>query len=268
MPHDDRDCPYVPNFGHPQFWKVALEAFPRGFGVIGNVVTAANSLSEDTYTNQDPFKRALVQLSALSTQAVTELIILVGNGHGIGALKITRTLLEYATNAVWLKDNPDERELFMEWHFVEQQYLLRYMRDHGIAIDLGPERLRRADEEFARVRPLFENRNGRVRSSWSRRTVRERAAASGLGQAYSLLYSQTSKVIHGTIGGLAQQLRLGEDGQRAAFVDPPSLDHCDLALRFGHMFALMVLRVLADVCEVDSNPPLNQLDEEFQYAWG
>jgi hypothetical protein len=268
MPHEDTDCPYVPNFGHPHFWRTALEAFPRCFEVLGNIVTASNSLSHDTYTTGDPFKRALVQLSALSTQAIAELMILVGNGHGIGALKITRTLLEYAINAVWLKDKPGEQELFLKWHFVEQEKLLRYMRDHQIAIDMEPDRIRRADEEFARVRHLFEDRTGRVRPGWSRTPLRERAAASGLGQAYALLYPQTSKVIHGTIGGLAQQLRLGEDGQRAAFVDPPSLDHCALALRFGHMFALIVLSVQADVCEVDSTPPLNQLQEEYRYAWG
>ena len=58
-----------------------------------------------------------------------ELLVLAGNGYGIGALKILRGMYERVVTAWYLHANPEETQDFMDFYWVAQHKLARAVVD-------------------------------------------------------------------------------------------------------------------------------------------
>lgn len=227
----------------------------------------ANGVSRAVHSSTDQFVEIIAQLERLSLISMSELVVMVGNGHGVGALRIVRSMIEYAINALYLLKFPESRELFLGWHFVEQHKLLVAIERDGLGGKLDPEKVRESEEGFDRVKPLFLNKKGELRGSWCNLDLGSRARAAGLEFAYDLVNPKASKIVHGTISGLAQQF-FTNSGGGPEFVSPPSLKECDMALQFGHFSELVMLDVLGELGNIKSNLSLDQLDKDYGYAWG
>jgi len=91
-------------FGHPEFWGQAYASFPKFFEVIPRAGDALNGLTmHRRYENVNPWEKVIFNLGLLTGFSVMELITLVGNGFGPGAMKIARTILESSINAEYLR---------------------------------------------------------------------------------------------------------------------------------------------------------------------
>ena len=118
-------------FGNLEFWQEAYDSFPKFWAVIHRAADALNNVTmKRVYENVEPRQKIILNLGLLSAVSVMELITLVGNGFGLGAMKVARTLLEGAINAEYLRMFPEESENYLEWHWVEQYKVLEYMREH------------------------------------------------------------------------------------------------------------------------------------------
>jgi hypothetical protein len=255
-------------FGYPTFWDSARAAFSRFFSILPRLYESANSLAEAASWSGDQFQEAIAQLERLTMMAMSELIIMVGNGHGIGALRITRSMLEYGINAKYLLKEADAREQFLNWHFVEQHKLLNYMRRWGLDKNVDSERIKTSEEGYELVKHLFvKNDRGDLRGYWSDLDLGSRARAVGLEQIYEAVNPRATRIVHGTIGGLADQFSPMEEG-KIRFITPPSLENCEMALHYGHLSELLVLEVLAEISGATPSPPLEVLSDDFDQAWG
>src|SRR3989442_13487598 len=134
-------------FGHPDFWPKALDAFPKFFEVAGRAGDALNNLVMRGYKEVEPIQKVILNLGILTGISMMELVTLAGNGFGLGAMKIARTILESAINAEYLRRFPDEREDYLNWHRVEVYKDLMYLRQHNPdrLKDLSPETIARIE---------------------------------------------------------------------------------------------------------------------------
>lgn len=121
------------------------------------------------------------------------------------------------------------------------------------------------EKEFQKVLPLFADANGKVRSSWCRMNLADRATKVGLAPIYGRLNRLSSGFIHGTIGGLTRHFVLEEDKDRIAI--PPSLNYCDLALISGHQLMCFMVETLANTFGWVPVHPIETLVADFKYAW-
>jgi len=254
-------------FGHPEFRKTVLDAYPRFFEVQPRLKTSFNSIARKPRTlNRD--QKVILNLCLLAGVAMDELITLAGNGFGIGAMKIARNLLELSINAEYLRMNPAELENYLDWFWVEQHNWLNYAEQHqpDLFKQFTPEALAHCNQEFNRVRSKFENpKNQQLRSSWCRLDLGSRAVQTHHEVGYRLISRFGSQFLHGTSGAMLNHFDVTLNVQQIAA--PPSLKWCPQALCGGHYCVALTIQTLEVMFNEQAAPSTDELSQDFKYAW-
>ena len=265
------DVPMRMVFGHPEMWEKVHHKYHDFFTVLPKLQDALNGLVFAAYDPITKPQRAILNLATLSMISMLELVTLVGNGLAQGGMKILRSMLEYGINAEYLRRNPEEVDDFIEWHWVEHYKLLNYMRDHmpDAYAKLTPEHIAESEAEYIRVKPRFENetRSGKlkIRDSWCSLNLAERAIRTDFEEHYKLIYPLTSRLLHGSVAGMALHYDPDEDPHRLAV--PPSLEWSNGALVGGHAIALCMAGTFSQAFGVESNPPYAELKRDYKTVW-
>ncbi len=252
-------------FGFPDFSSQVLDRFPRFFEVVPRASDSLDAILRRGYPELEPVQKVILNLGILAGNSVMELITLAGNGFGLGAMKIGRTLLETAINAEYLRLMPAECDDYLDWHWIEQYKLLTYVRENmpDLLADLSD--VAGTEMEFAKIRSRFQRPDGDLRGSWCRLDLGARAARVGFQESYKLINPIASRLIHGTIGGLA--MHFGDSKDEVRIGTPPSLYFCEQALTGAHACLLCVIDTLSISLKTESSPPLVELVRDYEYAW-
>lgn len=257
------------SFGNPQFGKQVQDAFPKFFEVIPRATESFNDLANNRHDEDvEPCSRAVLNLALLSGISMWELVTLVGNGFGLGAMKIARTMLEAAINAEYLRLTPNEFDDYLEWHWVEQHKLLTFVRENlpDSFVRLPVNDVERIEKGFGEAKTRFERADGELRRSWCKLDLGARASKAGFALEFKLINPVSSQLIHGTFGGLAQHFNVTKDLDRLAV--PPSMTWCAQALIGAHVCLLKVIDTLSKTFALQPCYPVPTLFQEFEHAWG
>ena len=156
----------------------------------------------------------------------------------------------------------------MDWSVIEQTRKVEYMRKYmpNDFAKLDPKTVAKTEKSYQAVKPKFVGRNGKLRQSWSKLSLRERAVKTNFEQMYSSIYMLSSELSHGSFGGLVQHVERieGHNWQPAI---PPCMTGCAQALQTGHYCAFRALQTLLVMKNIDSTPPLSVLKNDYDYAW-
>jgi hypothetical protein len=114
-----------------------------------------------------------MNLLILVATGMWEVVTLVGNGMGHGAMKIVRGVVESAINAEYLRQFPDQVEKYMEWQWVKLHKLYVYMRETSpdSLKEIPPEKIASNEAEYQRVNDLYQYKM--ANPDGSERTVRQ-----------------------------------------------------------------------------------------------
>jgi hypothetical protein len=254
-------------FGHPEQWQQVQDTFPKFFEVMPRLTDSLNDLIGREHPNPEPYRIVILNLGILTAISMHELVTLVGNGFGQGAMKIARTVMETAINAEYLRQFPAECELYLNWHWVEQYKLLVYARQHAPELlpNLAVAEVERVEREFQVARVRYEKPNHELRSSWCSLDLGSRAVRTGFAEAFRLINPISSQLIHGTFGGLARYFDLTARDRRISI--PPSMEYCAETLSGGHMCVLKMVETLAVTFGWVPCNPVERLVEDYRYAW-
>ena len=258
-------------FGFQHFWPKAYEAFPRFWEVYPRLSAAIDSLIAAGYKNVGPLQKVTINLGILAGTSLAEIILLVGNGLGHGALKIARSMLEIAINAEFLRLFPDQLNDYRDWSVVERYKLMNYIRtDAPHLLPEYPQEMQdEIDRDFQSVKHRFETAASgakpRVRPGWCSVGLDIRASKTGFQDAYRLIYPMGNKLLHGTIGGMSMHANRFEDTARIAV--PPSLDYSKQALIGAHMCAVRIVTTVSQVMGREPSPALDILTKDYGFAW-
>ena len=253
--------------GFPEFWSVVEAEYPRFFEVGPKTLSAMHSIADRAYPDPEPHQKAILNLSMLAGISLTEVVTLTANGLGHGAMRIVRSLLETSINAEYLRLRPGEFEDYKEWYHVERFKEMEYLRQHANAAfqQLGQEAVRDIEENYARVRPRFQRTDGTIRRFWCSLDLAARSVVTGHEEAYRLINPLASSFVHETMYGLMRHFDAAKDVHRVEV--PPTLDWATQALSGSHHCMVRVARTLSETFNVAPNPPVEELEKEWQYAW-
>jgi len=258
-----------PPLAYSDFWeKESYPTFVRFWKVCHRLLDALNKLTLNAGKAKDKNETIIRYLCISTGISFADIGLLVGNGCGLSAMKIARTCLESAINAEYLRLEPTEHREFMDWSFIEQHRKIEYVRKHMPSdfAKLDPNLIVDSEKEYQAVKPKFMLPNKKLRRSWCRFNLRERAVKTNFEEMYSAVYVNFSELSHGSFGGLAQHVEsFVEGGWQPAI--PPSIVGCALALQTGHYCAFRALQTLATLKGTDSTPSLDALKNDYDYAW-
>lgn len=258
-------------FGFPKFGKHIFEHYEPFFQSSITFQNTLNSLTSRAYDNVETWQKLVLNLGMLVGVSMMELVTLVGNGFGQGAMKILRGLIENAINAEFLRLEPNRCADYLDWHWVEQHKLLNWAKERNkpLFATISDESKKTIENNFNQVRTRFEYTNfdgkTKLRDAWCELNLADRAARTGFEETYRLVMPHANQILHGTIGGLSRHFDLEQDSHRIAI--PPSEDWCGEALIAGHETVLKTIETLSKTFSVDPEPSLDILVAEFHSVW-
>jgi hypothetical protein len=259
------------SFGYQYFWPKAYDAFPQFWEVYPRLGEAIDSLIARGYKNVGSLQKVTINLGILAGTSLVEIVSLVGNGLGHGALKIARSMLEISINAEFLRLFPDQVDNYLDWSLVERYKLMNYIRTDATHLlpEYSKELQDEIDSDFQSVRGRFEivkpGNEPRLRAGWCSMDLAARASKTGFQEEYRLIYPMGNKLLHGTIGGMTMHADKSVDSARIAV--PPSLQYCKLALVGGHLCAVRIVKTISKVMGQDPSPSFDILNEDYAFAW-
>src|SRR5271157_2007234 len=260
-----------PVFANREFWPTFRGEFPKLLQVLPNLEDALSSVIDRAYESPSRQQRVVMHLVTYAGISMQEVVMLAANGSGQGAMKIVRNMLEATINAEYIRRHPDEAESFTDWAWVEQHKEIEYFRVSRpmTYAQIDAETIAKSNAEFDRVRHRFEHLapdgTTTTQRSWCSLGVADRAAKSDLTDLYEMIYPVASKILHGTIGGLASQFELDKDQHR--MFSRPTSKWCAPALVGAHRCLLTCMDTLCNVFEVEPTPARDQLLGDYHYAW-
>jgi Family of unknown function (DUF5677) len=151
-----------------------------------------------------------------------ELLILCGNGRGIGAYKILRGMYERVVTAAFIAKNPSEARLFLSYSFIQREKL--WNRLVNVLPDIEDERTPEQVKEFeaeckearAKLKASYCNKCNQpiTQEEWTRKSLETMAekADANLAVSYAYCYLLPTFHSHATAFGLESRLRRTEKG--------------------------------------------------------
>src|SRR3989338_10311282 len=105
-------------FGVPDEWGNFAKEHKPFLERFHNLKAALELCFLRTGSSSEPADKVLFFLGRLSYEDFMEILLLCGNGYGIGALKILRGMYERVVTARYLHFHPEETESFLDFHWI------------------------------------------------------------------------------------------------------------------------------------------------------
>ncbi len=269
MSSSKESTPRVVEVGFPDFWQHVHDQFPKFFGIASVELTEIGNTAFKVSLSE-PFHKIARHLARMVWNSLGSVSVLALNGCGVDAMKIARGMFETSVTLGYLNLHPELAEDYLDYHFVIQKQRCDFMKEHE------PERLRRIPSEllqrieadFARVAARFQNRKGKLRTSWSKVSIREMAKEVGKEKLYLTFYRFASSMHHGDIGGaFAQTAKLDDDDVLDVEI-LPSDEWLSAALIIAHGALVSVLRDYNEIAKAGIEEVVEQADKTFFATWG
>jgi len=231
-----RECSRVPTgIGNDAEQKVFIAANPARIRAIENLYGTAKQVFLRTLVSNVPADRIGFYLGRICVEEFSEIFLLAGNGHGIGALKILRGMYERAVISAFILANPNQADAFLAYDKVNKHKAYMHAKklgEHGP--QLSPQTVKRIEDEFDSVKPMF-LRGTRVRGSWTELDTASLARKAGPG--YEVLYFNAfykpTLELHTTAASMMGRLELTEHG-RMLFASGPTRIEARHAIVMAH----------------------------------
>jgi hypothetical protein len=228
--------------GNPAEQKEFLAANPNRMKAIENLYASAERVFLRTLVSDKPADRIGFYLGRICVEEFSEILLLAGNGHGIGALKILRGMYERAVTSAYILANPGEADAFLDYDKVNKRAAYMHAKKLGrYGPNLSPETIRHIEDEFEAVKPKFWT-GTRVRGSWTALDTASLAQRAGAGyeQLYLDAFYKPTLEIHTTAASVFGRLELSEKGNMS-FASGPTRTQAGHAMIMAHNLLLRVL---------------------------
>jgi hypothetical protein len=204
-----------------------------------------------------------------------EILLLTGNGYGIGGLKILRGLYERAVTLVYLSEHPDEVELFVNYFPVSQHKLLaaiqRTFGPNTLADDPRTKEQEKLYKDVSDNYRIIDCKNcgtTRINHTWNKLDLVAMAHKTGaLGKLIVPAYYWPLRHTHPTIGGMLARVEELPSGG-IGFKTEQQPKESDMAVRLAHSILLQVLETQQKHFNLDTlREPLQTCFKDFEEVW-
>jgi hypothetical protein len=222
-----------------------------------------------------PADKVVFYLGRLAVEDFNEIILLCGNGFGFGGMKILRGLYEGAVTLIYISENPDKAEGFLDYMHVHRGKFLNHARDVFTLEKLGLSDYEAAEiqESYERVKDKFQvpvcKKCGttRINNSWSELDTLSMAKKTGIKDLYVPCFFHPTLHIHSTAVSLCSRLK-PKAGGGLTFIDGPQYKIVDFSMNCAHSLMLSVLLAVNAYFKMGLQEEIEKRFEEFKIIWG
>jgi hypothetical protein len=222
----------------------------------------------------EPVDRVVFFSGRLCVEDFMEVLLLCGNGYGIGALKILRGMYERAVTARYLHMHPEEADNFVDFQWVSQRRLGKAIQATFGEGVLAKEKPEEVEAKYDEVRERFmvtdckKCNTKRLNYTWSELDFVSMAHACGsIGSLIVPGYYIPTRQAHSTIGAILSRLKESETGG-LEFDATPQRDEADNALITAHNLLLNVIDLQKEHFNLTAlEKPLQTCFQDFLEVW-
>jgi len=251
-------------FGYSEFWsKVYAEYKPAFDSVLADshlVAEMLNAAQTKMLPSFEKVELAIYLLVSMTASGLQELLILAGNGAGVGAIKISRGMFESAVMAEYLRKNSLEVDDYLEYGRV-----LMWKRVQQYSDGFTPEQIKETEDEYKRVKPRFTNKKGIVRNQWNKHSIRRMAVATNRADQYDLSYSIAASMHHGNFEGMLAHITAKDDA--FSIEELPSMKWVMQALVSGQVYLFQALETLNTCLQLGFDEWLKGMEARIHTIW-
>jgi len=265
----------------------AHEPFLREFPKLQNTMETALTKSQEKVSQQtngeadepekgEDFARPVVfSLARAVYDDFGELLILAGNGMGLGATKVLRSMYERLVTAMYISKYPAEAGTFCDQGAIEKGKIINRYKDvvpELLARDFTPDELaeiqKRYAEAKAREKVDFCNKCNQpiTKEAWTRVSLdtMAREVDDELLKSYTACYLQPTLLTHATPTGLDLRLRFTGAGFEYKLLSEPEAHK---ALLRSHYLILKLLRHLDGYFNLELGKEIGARCTTFNVIW-
>ena len=234
-------------FGLPEEWesfKVSHQVFLKK---LDSLYALLHKVFIREYTSSEPADSVVFFLGRLCVEDFNEILLLCGNGCGVGGQKLLRGLYERCVTMGYIAKQADEATTFLGYHAVHQGKLLNHMKAAFDIRQLFPEeRINNMMQAYSDARSEYEEvickkcGTKRLRFSWSSLDILSMARAAQLDQLYLQCYYEPTLQAHATVSALVSRMKLN-DNAHVCFDEGRQRGEATATLCAAHRLILYVI---------------------------
>jgi hypothetical protein len=245
-----------------------IRSNPARIKAIENLYATARQVFLRTFRSDKPAGRVGFYLGRICVEEFSEILLLAGNGHGIGALKILRGMYERAVTSAYILANPDQAEAFLDYDKVNKHRAYMHAKKLGkYGPKLSPETIKRIEDDFEAVKPKFWT-GKRVSASWTRLDTASLAQKAGAGyeELYLDAFFKPTLELHATAASVFGKLELRDKGI-ISFTSGPTRSKAAHAVIMAHNLLLRALDSQNTHFKLGLDETLKKNVEDFEKAY-
>jgi hypothetical protein len=261
-------------YGYPEEWSSFATRHSEFVQRFDNIEKALHAAFHRTHATSTLAQRTIYFLGRLAAEEFMEILLLCGNGYGIGAQKLVRGMYERAVTARYLFRHPDEVDDYIAFHRVtDHRFLMAIQSTIGHDV-LTREQAERIERDYDAVKSRFmipdckTCNTTRLNHSWSRKDVVSMARESeDLWRLLVPAYYVPTQESHSTLKAVFSRLdpEAVTKGEGLIFDSSAQRDEADQAIVAAHTILLNVLDLQRECFHITEVEPLLQTClEDFQ----
>jgi hypothetical protein len=218
--------------------------------------------------------RVIFCLGRICTEDFMEILLLCGNGYGIGGMELLRGLYERAVTIGYIAKHPQKADQFLEYYYVHVGKQFNHAK-RVLPMDkyLSKAQIEQIVGAYENTKEKYKEvvckkcGTRRTRLSWSELDLLSMAREVGFDGLYRECYYEPTLQTHSTVASLAARMTIKEDGQ-LLFDEGAQRTHADLALIGAHNVLIRVLDLENDHFKMGLEREIQECEKDFMLVWG
>jgi hypothetical protein len=190
-------------------------------------------------------------------------------------MKILRGLYERAVTLIYISENLDKAEGFLDYFHVHRGKFLNHAKnvfslsELKLSADDASEILDNYDKAKDRYKVDVCKKCGTTRTmnSWSELDTLSMARKTGIEKLYVPCFFHPTLQVHTTVVSLCSRLKLKDD-DKLTFIDGPQHKEADFSLNCAHNLILSVLDAVNDYFKMGLQEEIEERFRDFKLIWG
>jgi len=211
-------------------------------------------------------------LNRMIAEDFMEILLLAGNGYGVGAQRLLRGLFERLVASVYVEQEPTQAMRFIDFGVIQRRKYMNHKRElHGVDVLQSDDR-RALEDEYQRIKGQFEEiyckgcGSTKMAPSWSPLDTLAMARQVKLEGLYVDCFFEPTMQLHNTVWAFGGRVK--ERGESTlVFDEGPQPEVADRTIRLAHTCLVLTLDHHNDHFKLGHKALIDKLQVDLKHCW-